>query len=81
VLETLEILDLSLGTMTDEGAQSLVAAKESLRHLQCLDLTSNFLSKDGIKAVKGLCKKVITNDQQEPDDWDDEPHYYVSVAE
>lgn len=82
VLKTLKTLDLSLGTMTDEGAQALVAAKDSLKHLESLDLTSNFLTADGIKAVKGLCRKVITNDQQDADDWGDgELHYYVSVSE
>ncbi len=82
VLKTLKTLDLSLGTMTDEGAQGLVAAKDSLKHLESLDLTSNFLTADGIKAVKGLCRKVIADDQQDADDWGDgELHYFVSVSE
>jgi len=82
VLKTLKTLDLSLGTMTDAGAQALAAAKDSLKHLECLDLTRNFLSRDGIKAVKDLCKKVITAEQETADDdGDGELHYYVSVAE
>ncbi len=82
VLATLKTLDLSLGTMTDEGAKALAAAKDSLKHLECLDLTRNFLSKEGIAAVKGICKKVITDKQEKADDWGDgELHYYVSVSE
>jgi uncharacterized protein (TIGR02996 family) len=82
VLEALKTLDLSLGTMTDEGAKALVAAKDSLAHLECLDLTRNFLSKDGVKLVKTLCKKVITDKQETADDWGEgEMHYYVSIAE
>ena len=82
VLKTVKTLDLSCGTMTDEGAAQLVKAKKSLAHLECLDLSSNFLTKDGILAVQGLAKKVITSSQNEPDDWDeDELHYFVSVAE
>ena len=82
VLKTLKTLDLSLGTMTDEGAHALAAAKDSLAHLQCLDLTRNFLTKDGIKAVKGLCPKVVTGDQEEADDWGDgELHRYVRISE
>ena len=78
VLKTVKTLDLSLGTMTDEGAQALVAAKDSLKHLDCLDLTRNFLSEEGVKAVKGLCKKVITAEQEESED---EDYRYVAIAE
>ena len=81
VLASVKTLDLSQGTLNDEGAQALVAAKDALKHLECLDLSDNFLSDEGIRAVEGLCKKVITSDQDEPDDWDGELHYYVSVAE
>jgi uncharacterized protein (TIGR02996 family) len=81
VLRSLKTLDLSQGTMTDAGAQALVAARDSLRHLECLDLTRNFLSKEGIKAVKDLCPKVLTGGQETPDEGDDEPYYYVSIAE
>jgi uncharacterized protein (TIGR02996 family) len=82
ILKGLKTLDLSLGTMTDEGAKALVAAKDSLAHLDVLDLTRNFLSKDGVKLVKGLCKKVITDRQEEADDWGDgELHYFVSISE
>lgn len=81
VLAGLETLDLSQGTLTDAGAAALAAAKPALGHLKCLDLSDNFLTKDGIKAVKGLCAKVVTKNQREPFDWDDEDRYYVSVGE
>jgi uncharacterized protein (TIGR02996 family) len=77
VLETVRTLDLSLGTMSDDGARALVEIKDSLAHLECLDLTRNFLTKDGIKLVKGLCPKVITSDQEEGD----EDERYVSISE
>lgn len=77
VLKTLKTLDLSLGTMTDAGAEALVAAKDSLAHLEVLDLTRNFLSAKGIKAVKGLCKKVITSEQEDSDD----DYRYVAISE
>jgi len=82
VLKTVKTLDLSLGTLTDEGAKALVAAKDTLSHLEVLDLTRNFLSKDGVKLVKNLAKKVITDGQEEADDWGDgEMHYFVSISE
>ncbi len=82
VLKTLKTLDLSLGTMTDEGAKALAAAKDSLAHLECLDLTRNYLTKDGIKLVKSICPKVITDKQEKPSDWGGgELHYYVQISE
>jgi Ran GTPase-activating protein (RanGAP) involved in mRNA processing and transport len=81
IVKKLKTLDLSLGTMTDEGAQALAAAKSQLAHLECLDLTRNFLSAKGIAAVKGICKKVITTGQEQADEYDGEAHYYVDIAE
>jgi hypothetical protein len=82
IVKKLKTLDLSLGTMTDEGALALAASKANLAHLECLDLTRNFLSAKGIAAVKGICKKVITADQEKADDWGDgELHYYVRISE
>ncbi len=81
ILEGLKTLDLSKGTMTDEGAAALAEAKDSLKHLECLDLTRNYLTKAGIKAVQGLAKKVITADQEDADEDGDETYYYVAIAE
>ena len=81
ILKGLKTLDLSLGTMTDEGAASLAAAKESLKHLEVLDLTRNYLTKAGIAAVKGICPKVITDRQEKADDDGDEAYYYTAIAE
>jgi len=81
ILKGLKTLDLSLGAMTDEGAEALAAAKGSLAHLECLDLTRNFLTKKGVAAVKGICKKVITENQEEADGDGDDTYYYVSIAE
>lgn len=78
ILKTVRTLDLSLGTLTDEGAEALAAARESLTHLETLNLTRNYLTKTGVKLVKGLCPNVIVNDQQEAEDEDDR---YVAIAE
>lgn len=78
ILKGLKTLDLSLGTMTDAGAAALAAAKESLKHLDCLDLTRNYLTNAGKKLVKGLCKKVIVDRQEEAEDEDDR---YTAIGE
>jgi hypothetical protein len=67
--------------MTDEGAEALAAAKKSLAHLECLDLTRNFLSAAGKKVVKDICKKVITDEQEEADEDGDETYYYCAITE
>jgi hypothetical protein len=77
ILKGLKTLDLSLGTLTDEGAQALADAKDSLAHLDVLDLHHNYLTKDGLKLVKGLAKKVITTEQQEGGEDD----RYVAITE
>ena len=79
----LHTLDLSLGTMTDDGARALVEARRALANLDTLDLRHNYLTADGINAVAGLATRVITDDQQQPSIWGTPPtaHYYVAVSE
>jgi uncharacterized protein (TIGR02996 family) len=81
LVKQLKTLDLSMGTMTDDGARALADGKASLAHLECLDLTHNFLSKEGIKLVKSICPKVVTADQQEADGDGEDAYYYVAISE
>ena len=81
IVKQLKVLDLSLGTMTDEGAKALADGKESLKHLEVLDLTRNYLTKAGIKLVAGLCKKVITDRQEKADGDGEDTYYYCAVTE
>jgi hypothetical protein len=78
LLPQLKELDLSMGTMTDDGAEAIAAAKDAFKHLDLLDLSENFLTKKGIAAVKGLANKVIATKQREADADDD---YYVALGE
>ncbi|MGZ3418997.1 MAG: WGR domain-containing protein [Polyangiales bacterium] len=81
ILGQLKELDLSMGTLTDEGAEAMAANKDAFKHLEVLDLTHSFLTEKGLALVKGLAKKVITDDQQTPSDYGNGLHYYVAVAE
>jgi hypothetical protein len=56
-------LDFSLGTMSDAAAQSL--AKSGLR-LDKLDVSRNYLSDDGIAALKPIAREVIAGQQNMP---------------
>ena len=82
VIRTLETLDLSLGTMTDEGAKLLAESAAKLAHLKTLDLRRNFLTPAGIDLVKDLCPTVLTDRQEKPYERSNgELRYFVSVAE
>ena len=81
ILKQLKTLDLSLGTMTDAGAEALAAHPDAFKHLDVLDLTRNYLTKKGIAAVKSLAKKVLTGEQEQSDDDGDEVYRYVRITE
>ena len=81
LVKQLETLDLSMGAMTDEGAEALAAAKPALPNLQVLDVHRNFLTSAGIKALKGLAPKIISGEQEEADMDGDNTYYYVAIAE
>ncbi len=82
LLAQLKSVDLSMGTMHEPGANAILANVDKFKHLESLNLDRNFipdeLDTQLRKALKGI---VSLDDQEEPDDWDDEPHYYVSVGE
>ncbi|HEY0254544.1 MAG TPA: WGR domain-containing protein [Kofleriaceae bacterium] len=81
LVKQLKVLDLSLGTMTDAGAAILAANKDKLKHLELLDLHRNYLTKQGIKAVAGLCKKVVTTGQEQADEDGDDVYRYPDITE
>ncbi len=80
VLGQLEALDLSLGTMTDQGAEALLAS-ERIRGLASLNLHRNYLTDATLPRLKALGLKVDVGGQESPDEYDGEPHYYVAVGE
>ncbi len=80
VLGQLEELDLSLGTMTDAGAEALIAS-EKVRRLKSLNLHRNYLTSATLSQLANLGPKVDIGGQEKPDSWDGEPHYYVAVGE
>ncbi|MFB7371450.1 STM4015 family protein [Streptomyces sp. NPDC056222] len=85
VVARLDRLDLSMGTLTDEGAEALLAG-QPLTHLTHLDLFHHYLSeKMSERIVDALTPHGVTvdvDDAQDPeDDGDGEVHRYVAVAE
>jgi uncharacterized protein (TIGR02996 family) len=75
-------LDLSMGIMTDAGAEALAANPKAFPKLQELNVDDNYLTAAGIKLLKKLAKNVSASSQDTPDDYgDDEVYRYVSVGE
>lgn len=70
VLQQLETLDLSMGTLSDVGGKVLLASS-ALQQLKKLDLHYHYLSDALIKEFKKWPIPVDVSDQQEIDDEDD----------
>ncbi|MDB6080113.1 MAG: hypothetical protein JWO82_3860 [Akkermansiaceae bacterium] len=80
LLDQLEELDLSGGTLSDAGAEALIASPR-VRKLAKLNLYRNYLTDATLPRLAALGPRVDVGGQEEPDDWDGEPHYYVAVGE
>lgn len=80
IVDQLEALDFSGGTMTDAGAEALIASPR-IRRLARLNLYRNYLTEATLPRLLLLGPTVDVDGQEEPDDWDGAPHYYVAVGE
>jgi hypothetical protein len=84
IVRQLETLDLSMGVLRDPGARALLAG-QSLTHLKALDLTHHFLSGEAQQQLRAALEpagvRVILDDEQAPDTYDDEVYYYTAVSE
>ncbi|MCY1041651.1 WGR domain-containing protein [Corallococcus sp. bb12-1] len=78
VVAQLQELDLSMGVMTDAGAQVLVTNAKAFQHLKTLDVSNNFLTQAGQKLVATAAPSVVRGNQREPYDEDSR---YVAVGE
>jgi hypothetical protein len=74
-LRTLNTLDLSMGTIGDEGARALLASPY-VKGLKVLNLSHHYISPAVVKQLEALPLKVILDDpQKDPDE------RYVQVGE
>lgn len=81
VLERVRVLDLSLGELTDEGGEVLLASA-AVRRLERLDLHHHFMSAEMEQRLLGLGIPVDVSDRQEADvdEWNGERHVYRYTA-
>lgn len=79
VVERLDVLDLSMGTLGDAGAQALIASP-AVRKLKRLDVHHHFISDAVAAELKGIGIDVDVSDVQEPYGSDISDRY-VAVSE
>jgi predicted DNA-binding WGR domain protein len=67
LLERIRVLDLSLGTLGDRGAEALLAIP-ALARLEKLDIHHHYVSDALVKRLEGLGIEVDASDANEPED-------------
>ena len=80
VLDGLAVLDLSMGNLTDVGAEALLASSR-IRGLQRLDLHHHYLSTEMMDRLAALPIQVDISDRQEPEVYNGEVYRPIAVAE
>jgi len=80
VIAQLEILDLSLGALSDQGARALLDC-EGLSSLGKLVISHHYVSDNVAEQIRQRVSEVDASDRREPDVWDGEEHRYCSVSE
>lgn len=81
LLAGLQVLDLSMGTLTDAGAAKLLEC-DAIRDLEILNVSESYLSGAMIDQLQSLGIQVIASEQREEED-DEDPAYrrYCAVTE
>jgi hypothetical protein len=82
LLAGLQVLDLSMGTLGDEGAAKLLEC-EAIKDLEILNVAGSYLSGATIDRLNSLGIQLIADEQREEDDDGDDisDRRYCSVAE
>jgi len=79
VLAQLATLDISKGTLSDEGAAAIIERAAAFTHLESLDVSESFLSEGVVERLTSALGKVAVSadDQGDPED----EYRFVQVAE
>lgn len=80
IINSISVLDLSMGTLSDAGAEELLNC-EAINYLDILNVSESFLSQEMIDKLSGLDVRVLANHQKEEDDDSYIHGRYCSVAE
>jgi hypothetical protein len=80
ILDRIETVDLSLGTLTDRGAQALLDSGR-LGGLKALDITHHYLSSEMLQTLRAALPNLVAGAPENPDNYRGETHYFVAVSE
>ena len=82
ILAQPEERNLSMGTMSDAGAQKLIDNASKLGHLKVLNVDDNYISDNMITKLQQAFPNSLVNRDQDKTTWGDDPSdYYPSVTE
>lgn len=79
--EKLEVLDLSMGSLTDKGVDILCQHMDDFKALKHLDVHYHFISGEGMKKLQALPISVDVEDPQEEDEWNGHVYRYPMLTE
>lgn len=80
-MKQIKRLELSMGSLTDQGGQKLLDQLPGFPNIQELDVHYHYLSDDMMEKLEKLPMDVDVEEQNEPDEWDDEVYYYPMLTE
>lgn len=77
IVSRLNVLDLSLGTLSNDGGEALCQAADNLRHLQKIDLRHHYMDDAMLAKIVASGLKADVSDREDIDsDW-----RYVAIGE
>jgi uncharacterized protein (TIGR02996 family) len=79
VLRQLETLDVSLGTLGAEGAETLLTQHARFAHLKKIDLSQSWLSNDVVDRIRANLPQAVSTDQN--DDGGAADDRYIAAGE
>lgn len=80
VLDKIDVLDLSMGTLTDKGGEALLNSSK-LKNLKKINLEYHYMSDKMMIKLKKTGIDINMDDQQEADEYDGELYMYPAVTE
>ena len=80
-MKQIDTLDLSKGTLTDQGGEILLKKLPAYDNIKEVNLEYHYMSEAMMEKLEGLSAKVDVSDQQEDDEYDGEIYRYPMLTE
>lgn len=80
-MDQVEALDLSMGSLTDQGGEILLKEIPAHDNIKYVNLEYHYMSDAMMEKLEGLSAEVNVDDQQEDDEYDGEIYRYPFLTE